>query len=78
MGEFVKTGGKWSIRFGNGDSKCEDDFVEDNGIGMTAEEVEEYINQIAFSWPRIWEKVYDKANEDHHYYGLGLGLFHSW
>lgn len=23
--------------------------IEDNGIGMTAEEVEEYINQIAFS-----------------------------
>ncbi|MEG1292416.1 MAG: molecular chaperone HtpG, partial [Lachnospiraceae bacterium] len=37
----------------------------DNGIGMTATEVEEYINQIAFSGATDFlEKYKDKANEE--------------
>ena len=37
----------------------------DNGLGMTAEEVEEYINQIAFSGATDFiEKYKDKANDD--------------
>ena len=37
----------------------------DNGIGMTADEVEEYINQIAFSGAADFlEKYKDKTNED--------------
>ena len=47
------------------DSNAKTISVEDNGIGMTAEEVEEYINQIAFSGPKDFlEKYKDKANED--------------
>ncbi|MBR1627744.1 MAG: ATP-binding protein, partial [Lachnospiraceae bacterium] len=40
-------------------------IVEDNGLGMTADEVDEYINQIAFSGATDFlEKYKDKANED--------------
>ena len=48
--------------------------VEDNGIGMTAEEVEEYINQIAFSGAQDFLAKYkDKANEDQiGHFGLGF------
>ena len=54
--------------------------VEDNGIGMTAEEVEEYINQIAFSGAQDFLAKYkDKANEDQIIGHFGLGsILHSW
>ena len=49
--------------------------VEDNGIGMTAEEVEEYINQIAFSGAQDFLAKYkDKANEDQIIGHFGLGF----
>ena len=39
--------------------------IIDNGIGMTKEEVNEYINQIAFSGAEAFlEKYKDKTNED--------------
>ena len=39
--------------------------IIDNGIGMTDGEVEEYINQIAFSGAEAFlEKYKDKANDD--------------
>ena len=39
--------------------------VVDNGIGMTADEVEKYINQIAFSGATDFMSKYkDKASED--------------
>ena len=47
----------------------------DNGIGMTADEVEEYINQIAFSGATDFiEKYKDKANEDQIIGHFGLGF----
>ena len=39
--------------------------IEDNGIGMTADEVEEYITQIAFSGAtEFLEKYKDKTTDD--------------
>ena len=39
--------------------------IEDNGLGMTEEEIDKYINQIAFSGVQdFMEKYKDKANED--------------
>ncbi|MCD8225489.1 MAG: molecular chaperone HtpG [Clostridiales bacterium] len=53
--------------------------VTDNGIGMTAEEVEEYINQIAFSGAQDFlEKYKDKANEDQIIGHFGLGFYSSF
>ena len=53
--------------------------VEDNGLGMTAEEVKTYINQIAFSGAADFlEKYKDKANEDQIIGHFGLGFYSSF
>ena len=52
---------------------------EDNGIGMTAEEVDSYINQVAFSGAADFlEKYKDKANEDQIIGHFGLGFYSSF
>lgn len=51
----------------------------DNGIGMTAEEVEEYINQIAFSGAQDFlEKYKDKTNEEQIIGHFGLGFYSAF
>ncbi len=53
--------------------------ITDNGLGMTAEEVEEYINQIAFSGATDFiEKYKDKANEDQIIGHFGLGFYSAF
>ena len=48
----------------------------DNGLGMTADEVKEYINQIAFSGAADFlEKYKDKANEEQIIGHFGLGFY---
>ncbi len=51
----------------------------DNGLGMTADEVEEYINQIAFSGASDFlEKYKDKANEEQIIGHFGLGFYSAF
>ena len=51
----------------------------DNGIGMTPDEVEEYINQIAFSGATdFFEKYKDKTNEDQIIGHFGLGFYSAF
>lgn len=51
----------------------------DNGIGMTAEEVKEYINNIAFSGATDFlEKYKDKANDDQIIGHFGLGFYSAF
>ena len=51
----------------------------DNGIGMTAEEVEEYITQIAFSGAtEFLEKYKDKTTEDDMIGHFGLGFYSAF
>ena len=51
----------------------------DNGIGMTADEVEEYITQIAFSGAtEFLEKYKDKTNEDQIIGHFGLGFYSAF
>lgn len=51
----------------------------DNGIGMTADEVNEYINQIAFSGASDFlEKYKDKANDDQIIGHFGLGFYSTF
>ena len=51
----------------------------DNGIGMTSDEVNEYINQIAFSGAKDFlEKYKDKANEDQIIGHFGLGFYSAF
>ncbi|MBQ5461633.1 MAG: ATP-binding protein [Bacteroidaceae bacterium] len=50
--------------------------ITDNGIGMTADEVDRYINQIAFSGAADFLNRYkDKANEDQIIGHFGLGFY---
>ena len=52
---------------------------EDNGLGMTEEEVDEYINQIAFSGAQDFLNKYkDKANEDQIIGHFGLGFYSAF
>ena len=51
----------------------------DNGLGMTAEEVEEYITQIAFSGAtQFLEKYKDKTTEDDMIGHFGLGFYSAF
>ena len=51
----------------------------DNGLGMTADEVEEYINQIAFSGATdFMEKYKDKSSEDQIIGHFGLGFYSAF
>ena len=51
----------------------------DNGIGMTADEVKEYINQIAFSGAQDFLNKYkDKTNEDQIIGHFGLGFYSAF
>jgi molecular chaperone HtpG len=53
--------------------------IVDNGIGMTAEEVEEYINQVAFSGATDFLNKYkDKANADQIIGHFGLGFYSTF
>ena len=53
--------------------------VSDNGIGMTADEVKEYINNIAFSGAEAFlEKYKDKASDDQIIGHFGLGFYSSF
>ena len=53
--------------------------IIDNGIGMTNEEVDEYINQIAFSGAEAFlEKYKDKANDDQIIGHFGLGFYSAF
>ena len=58
------------------DSEHKTVTFQDNGIGMTAEEVEKYINQIAFSGATDFINKYkDKANDDQIIGHFGLGFY---
>ena len=51
----------------------------DNGVGMTADEVEEYINQIAFSGATDFIAKYkDKTNDDKIIGHFGLGFYSAF
>ena len=79
MGEYEETGeteNKIQVTVNSEDKTI---TVEDNGIGMTAEEVEEYINQIAFSGAQDFLAKYkDKANEDQIIGHFGLGFYSAF
>jgi len=53
--------------------------IEDNGLGMTEDEADEYINQIAFSGAQDFLNKYkDKANEDQIIGHFGLGFYSAF
>lgn len=60
------------------DTKANTLTVEDNGIGMTAEEVETYITQIAFSGAADFVEKYEKANGEGIIGHFGLGFYSAY
>ncbi len=60
------------------DEKAKTLTVEDNGIGMTADEVEKYITQIAFSGANDFLQKYEKASGDGIIGHFGLGFYSAY
>ncbi len=60
------------------DEKAKTLTVEDNGIGMTEEEVEKYITQIAFSGAADFVEKYEKAGGDGIIGHFGLGFYSAY
>lgn len=78
MGEFSGELGDLTIEV-SFDKKKKTITVSDNGIGMTAEEVKKYINQIAFSGAAEFvEKFKDKADGKDIIGKFGLGFYSSF
>ena len=79
MGEVqLPDDNEWKIQVSVNPEEKTITFV-DNGIGMTADEVKQYINQIAFSGAQAFmEKYKDKANEDQIIGHFGLGFYSAF
>lgn len=72
LGEFKGELGDLTIRV-KVDKEAKTITISDSGIGMTAEEIEKYINQIAFSGAEEFLKKYDnQANAIIGHFGLGF------
>lgn len=75
MGEATETEGEEYCVKISVDKKAKTLTVEDNGIGMTEEEVENYITQIAFSGASDFLAKYEKAGGDGIIGHFGLGFY---
>ena len=76
LGEVAKSDG-YKITVTT-DAKAKTLTVEDNGIGMTQEEVERYITQIAFSGAADFLEKYEKTNGDGIIGHFGLGFYSAY
>ncbi len=77
MGEAVKEEGEYKILV-SVDEAAKTLTVEDNGLGMTADEVEKYITQIAFSGANDFLQQYEKASGDGIIGHFGLGFYSAY
>ncbi len=77
MGEAVKTEEEYKISVSI-DAKAKTLTIEDNGLGMTADEVEKYITQIAFSGANDFLQQYEKASGDGIIGHFGLGFYSAY
>ena len=77
MGEAEKTQEEYKICV-SVDKKAKTITVEDNGIGMTEEEVEKYITQIAFSGAQDFLQKYENASGDGIIGHFGLGFYSAY
>lgn len=78
MGEYTKNLGDQKIKVSI-NKKLKTITVSDRGIGMTADEVKKYINQIAFSGATEFLEKYKDKGEDKQIIGhFGLGFYSSF
>jgi molecular chaperone HtpG len=76
LGEYTGELGELSVKV-SVDKEAKTITISDNGIGMTAEEIEKYINQIAFSGAnefvqKYQDKIADARNQIIGNFGLGF------
>ncbi|MFC1617225.1 molecular chaperone HtpG [Candidatus Margulisiibacteriota bacterium] len=72
----IDTEGKIQIKI---DKKTKTLTISDNGLGMDAEEIEKYINQIAFSGAEdFMEKYKDEAEKNQIIGHFGLGFYSTY
>ncbi len=60
------------------DEKAKTITISDNGIGMTAEEIEKYINQIAFSGAEEFVEKYKDSTDTQIIGHFGLGFYSAY
>lgn len=77
MGEAKEDGKEYCIKI-DIDKKAKTLTVEDNGLGMTEDEVEKYITQIAFSGASEFLAKYEKAGGDGIIGHFGLGFYSAY
>lgn len=77
MGEAPAFDGEFCIKI-SVDKDAKTLTVEDNGLGMTEEEVEQYITQIAFSGAADFLAKYEKAGGDGIIGHFGLGFYSAY
>lgn len=78
LGEFKGEVGETTIEI-NIDKKEKTITIKDKGIGMTADEVEKYINQVAFSGAEEFVQKYkDKTDVNNIIGHFGLGFYSSF
>ena len=77
MGEAAKEDVEYKINV-YVDEKAKTLTVEDNGIGMTAEEVEKYITNVAFSGAADFLQKYENSSGDGIIGHFGLGFYSAY
>lgn len=77
MGETEKENGEYRVNV-YVDEAAKTLTVEDNGIGMTAEEVEKYITNVAFSGASDFLQKYENASGDGIIGHFGLGFYSAY
>lgn len=77
LGEATDDGAEFCVKI-SVDKDAKTLTVEDNGIGMTEEEVENYITRIAFSGASDFLDKYEKAGGDGIIGHFGLGFYSAY
>ena len=78
LGKFTEENQQWLVEVIH-DEKAKTITIKDNGIGMSEEEIDKYINEVAFSGAEEFLKKYkDKAKENSIIGHFGLGFYSSF
>ena len=78
LGHYNKELGELKIKVAV-DKKAKTITVSDNGIGMTADEIKKYINQVAFSGATEFLEKFKEANDANEIIGrFGLGFYSAF
>src|SRR5215203_2543117 len=78
LGQYNKELGDLTVEI-SFDEKAKTITITDNGLGMTADEIKKYINQIAFSGATEFMEKFKEANDANEIIGrFGLGFYSAF